>query len=684
MPPGEPTDTFRTWHEVSAVARWVKGLLLSVVALALAALLALVAATRLVKPDRLAAFFSQRVRVATSRDLTVTGGLRVRLFPHVAVVAEEVRLGNVSWGSRPDMLQVRRVEGSIPLLPLLRGEIQVDRLVLVEPRLFLETDPAGTGNWELGKPGSPAPVSPSGSGGGSPLSLRLSSIAIEKGSMVHRSGKTGEETRLSLDRLTLERPAFATTNTLDIVGTLRGQPFTLTGQVGVLEKFFSGQDPLAVDLAFATDGATATLAGRLVRGESGPLTDGRVKVRIDGTASLAKLVGRPISMPVPLDLAGRLAVKGKTWRMDRLEIASGRSTASGSLVVRLDTPRPEVTAVVESPFIDLPELAGWKRDDRKDAKIRGRHLFSDAPLPFGMLQGFDGRLQLKAVRLALAGRFQPESTYLDLDLRNGRLKIDPLRLTIGGGSLSGTADVDATPGRTPTVSAKLEGGDISLERLAADLGHPQSVAGGRADLSVSLSGSGASVRSIMSTLDGELRLSSGPAKLTALALPPGDVLTGFLDTINPFRKKDEYTDLTCAVVRLPVRDGLITIDRTVAYETRKVATAVAGTISLDSEALDLAIRPAVKSGFGLAGAPSAAQFVRITGTLAEPKIELSTLATARTALSAGGAIATGGLSLIGEALFKKASADYHPCRTALEKAIGGREVTARPAGARHP
>jgi hypothetical protein len=136
---------------------------------------------------------------------------------------------------------------------------------------------------------------------------------------------------------------------------------------------------------------------------------------------------------------------------------------------------------------------------------------------------------------------------------------------------------------------------------------------------------------------------------------------------------------------LPVQGGLVIIDRTVAYETRKVATAVAGTISLDSEALDLVIRPAVKSGFGMAGAPSATDFVRISGTLAEPKIELSTLATARTALSAGGAIATGGLSLIGEALFKKASSDYQPCRTALEKVIAGKKPKGRsPAGRPSP
>jgi len=187
------------------------------------------------------------------------------------------------------------------------------------------------------------------------------------------------------------------------------------------------------------------LAGTLVRGASGPLTDGRVKVRIDGTASLAKLVGRPISMPVPLDPGGKAAVKGRPWRMDRLEISSGRSMASGSLVVRLEPRDRKVTAVVESPFMDLPELAGWKRDDRKDAKIRGRHLFSDAPSRSACcrasMAGSSSRLC--AWRLP-AGPAGIDRTWISIS-GTVALKIDPLRLTIGGGSLSGTADVDATP-----------------------------------------------------------------------------------------------------------------------------------------------------------------------------------------------------------------------------------------------
>ena len=55
----------------------------------------------------------------------------------------------------------------------------------------------------------------------------------------------------------------------------------------------------------------------------------------------------------------------------------------------------------------------------------------------------------------------------------------------------------------------------------------------------------------------------------------------------------------------------------------------------------------------------------MTGTLAEPSVGIDTLGSARAALSVGSAILTGGLSLLGETAYAKATADQHPCQTAL-------------------
>jgi hypothetical protein len=144
----------------------------------------------------------------------------------------------------------------------------------------------------------------------------------------------------------------------------------------------------------------------------------------------------------------------------------------------------------------------------------------------------------------------------------------------------------------------------------------------------------------------------------------GDVLTKVLDLANPARQTEQYSEIQCAVVRLPVRDGIATAERTIAFETPRVNIVAAGTINLRSETLDLALRPNVKEGLGI-GAASLAELVRVTGTLSNPTVGIDTLGSARAALSVGGAILTGGLSLLGEAALRKGTADPHPCKTAL-------------------
>ncbi|HYR03244.1 MAG TPA: AsmA-like C-terminal region-containing protein, partial [Syntrophobacteria bacterium] len=519
---------------------------------------------------------------------------------------------------------------------------------------------------------------PSGSASGSSPAVGLSSITLEKGVVTYRNWRTREEVGLSLDRFTMKRRALSAMNTLDLAGSFRGERFTLSGQIASLEAFLARRTALPMKLALATEGATATLEGMIDTDSSGPVPDVMVKVHVEETSGLAKLAGRPVTIPVPLNLTGKLTARERTYRLEGFEITSGQSKASGNLAVRLDTPRPELTAVIDSPIIDLSGLDGRERHHEKAGSVRGRRLFSDALLPFGMLRGLDGRVQLGVARLILPGKFQLESVFLQLGLRNGRLEVDPLKLVVGEGTVAGKAEVDAAPGRKPLLSARLEGSGISLERLATGAGYGQAVSGGRADLSVRFSGSGSSVQRLMSGLNGEVRLVSGPARLSGAALGLGDdVLTQLLDTVNPFRKRDRHTDLTCAVVRLPVQNGLVTIERTVAYETAKVNAVVAGTINLKTEALDLAIRPTIKEGLGMVGVPGLAELVRVTGTLAEPKIEIDTLASARAALSVGGAIATSGLSLLGEALFKKAFSDPHPCQTALKGTAGEDGAPAR-------
>ena len=74
------------------------------------------------------------------------------MLPTAAVTAENVRFANVTGGARPDMVRLKGIEAELKIWPLLRGSVEVDRFVLIEPEFNLEIDAEGRANWALGAP----------------------------------------------------------------------------------------------------------------------------------------------------------------------------------------------------------------------------------------------------------------------------------------------------------------------------------------------------------------------------------------------------------------------------------------------------------------------------------------------------------------------------------------------------
>jgi hypothetical protein len=435
--------------------------------------------------------------------------------------------------------------------------------------------------------------------------------------------------------------------------------------MGTIAALVAQADDWPVKLAFSTDGATAAADGHI--DWNGPLPAANMDVRaaVKDPAGLARLLDGA-QIPTPLELTAKLAATRTERRADPVNLKIGATSAAGRISYRTDGPRPFVSAEFKSPGLDLS--VGRRVAPRKSARV-----FSDAPFPLDALRGMDGEAVIALDRLVLPNGAPLEQVDVRAKLKAGRLEVQPARAMLTGGTLSGSLVVDAGAGRAGSIALDVRGKGIDAGRLAAALGRKGTFAGGSTDAVVALRGPGESMRRFMAGANGELRIVLGPMRVSGLSLEGGgDLLSSVADAAMPGRRREPYTDVRCAVVRLPVRNGIATSERTIAYETTKVNMVAAGTIDFRTEALDLAIRPTVKEGIGV-GAISLAELVKVTGTLADPSIGLDTLGSARAALSVGGAVLTGGLSLLGERVLSARTADPAPCRTALGQppAAGG-------------
>ena len=134
-----PVSSRRTWR--------IAALVLGVVAVLVTA--AYLALRHAYPPERVAAMLSEQVTAATGREFHIHGQLSVKILRNVIVEARDVTLGNVDWGSQPEMLRIGRAAFEISMPDLLARQFRVVGVELQGVQALLETDGEGRFNWQL-------------------------------------------------------------------------------------------------------------------------------------------------------------------------------------------------------------------------------------------------------------------------------------------------------------------------------------------------------------------------------------------------------------------------------------------------------------------------------------------------------------------------------------------------------
>jgi len=96
---------------------------------------------------------AQAAKDATGRGLTLEGNINLKISLTPALVVENVSFQNAPWGSRPELARIKRFEVQVALFPLIFGNINVKRFVLIEPDIMIEV--GGISNLKFPKKRNP-------------------------------------------------------------------------------------------------------------------------------------------------------------------------------------------------------------------------------------------------------------------------------------------------------------------------------------------------------------------------------------------------------------------------------------------------------------------------------------------------------------------------------------------------
>lgn len=99
------------------------------------------------------------VEEKTGRELTLSGDLKLSVFPWIALESGPASLGDAQGFGPEPFVSIRDARVGVRLLPLLSGRIEVGNVRLDGARIRLITDESGRNNWaDLGKSDEEAPA----------------------------------------------------------------------------------------------------------------------------------------------------------------------------------------------------------------------------------------------------------------------------------------------------------------------------------------------------------------------------------------------------------------------------------------------------------------------------------------------------------------------------------------------
>ncbi len=424
--------------------------------------------------------------------------------------------------------------------------------------------------------------------------------------------------------------------------------------------------------------ADARLSGNGVFDQPPDLSRTRltISMQVPDLAALGDLNGRPLpSTNVSIDMG--FAGSPQSFSVEPFAVLIGNGDIAGSLRAQLDGEVPDINLRLQSRLLDLDalianeqQLVGESADTETDAptesaveKPANGRVIDDEPLPFEQLEKINARIDVDAATLLLRG-IEYRDVMIDGEILDGRLNLERAKAITPNGDLNFSLSVAPQNGAAE-IKAKLDGTGVNLgldpQLSAEELANVPAF-----DVQIELAGVGATAREITGTLGGRTFVSaySGRFRNSSLRFLFGNFFSELLSAVNPFVKEDPYTQLECMVVLLDIADGMIMVDPGLIAQTDKMVIAAKGQMNLVNEKLDIGFKTQPRSRVGISAGEFINPYLKVGGTLADPKL---TLDPTGTLVTGGAAVATAGLSLIATAVWDRVFRAEDPCAAALEE-----------------
>jgi AsmA protein len=354
----------------------------------------------------------REVKAHTGRDLSVSGGTSLSLFPSLAVTLDNVSLSAPPGMSVPPLAVMRRLEARASLVSVLAGQFNVEQLVLTDPVVELSIDATGRKSWDFaslgarrikvaqasggsgagegmppelkeflrnattqGQAKTPSQPAPAGATRGKParVAAGFDDIRIVNGTIRYKDARTGHAEAVTRVNASVTAPS------LDRAMGAKGD-FDVRGErISFQTEFSTPADlidsrPARVVLVMASDPAGPTRLNASFKGTVRPdFTPGRNHdyrvegpIRIDAASAsrigeLLGISGAMMAAKGPLTLSAQFNSERNLVSLNEFDVKVGEATAHGLIHISQGAAgktRPRIKADLRIAGLDVNRISG--------------------------------------------------------------------------------------------------------------------------------------------------------------------------------------------------------------------------------------------------------------------------------------------------------------------------------------
>ncbi len=495
------------------------------------------------------------------------------------------------------------------------------------------------------------------------LIAMVADIAEEDGSEPKDAEEQAEEQENGEDKGGQDNSAESTT---DAFAWRLATPVEFSADLTLARKTAVGDWPLTAKMS--TEGANATLDTAVpARGGTDNLK-GKVSATINNLDFVEGVETASWDSFLPVSLVIAAQHSQSKLSLDPIKVGVSGNAVNGELSIDRAFQPTKINGSLYAKLLDLNQFATTAKE-----KIAGEgaeidkdsgDVIGDQPIDWSWLNAATADLSVTLDKFNF-NQASMRNVRTEVKLQDGELTVDPLEANLKKGGILGDLRIKYQ-GKGAALDARL----IATGLSPADLGRKNAglIDGGETDVLINLKTSGASPQQLAAKLDGEIALEVQRANIRngLFEVIGSDILTETFDLINPFAKRDDRTELECAAVYFKAQQGVLTSPDQLVIETNKMKIRGGGEVDLGDETLLIDFVPTPRQGLGIS-LSNLSSVVRLGGTLGKPQPVADPSGILKAGATIGAAVATGGLSLLGQGLFDRIRSAGTACGKIFEQ-----------------